>query len=132
MTVFVDTSALYAILDRNDKNHGRARKQWDTLLSGAAQLVTTNYVVVESFALVQHRLGMDAVRVLQDDVLPVIQINWVDARQHFIAVAAMLAAGRRMLSLVDCVSFVRMREDGIQNAFAFDAHFSEQGFAGVR
>jgi hypothetical protein len=28
MTVFVDTSALYAVLDRDDANQGRAKEEW--------------------------------------------------------------------------------------------------------
>ncbi len=40
----------------------------------------------------------------------------------------MLAANRRQLSLVDCVSFAAMRELGIEHYFAFDQHFDEQGF----
>ncbi|MDP2857839.1 MAG: VapC toxin family PIN domain ribonuclease, partial [Bacillota bacterium] len=42
--------------------------------------------------------------------------------------AALLTAGRRNLSLVDCVSFDVMRRLGMEKAFAFDAHFAEQGF----
>jgi predicted nucleic acid-binding protein len=38
------------------------------------------------------------------------------------------AANRRSLSLVDCVSFVVMRQLAIRDAFAFDRHFEEQGF----
>jgi predicted nucleic acid-binding protein len=128
MTVFVDTSAFYAVLDRDDANHAKARERWDLLLSGEAQLITSNYVVVESCALLQNRRGMDAVRLFQDDVLPAIEIRWIDARQHALAMASLLAAGRRKLSLVDCASFVQMRAGGVRDAFAFDSHFTEQGF----
>lgn len=64
----------------------------------------------------------------QHDILPAIETRWIDARQHTLAMASLLATGRRKLSLVDCASFVRMREDGVRHAFAFDAHFAEQGF----
>jgi predicted nucleic acid-binding protein len=42
--------------------------------------------------------------------------------------SALLAAGRRHLSLVDCVSFVIMRRLGIRAYLGLDAHFAEQGF----
>lgn len=42
---------------------------------------------------------------------------------------AVLAAGRRSLSLVDCVSFAAMRQYGIREAFTFDCHFGEHGFS---
>jgi len=74
MSVFVDTSALLAVLDAGDAQHPHARAAWETLLQQDEPLVTTSYVLVETFA---HRLG----------------------------VTALVAAGRRQLSLVDCVSF---------------------------
>ena len=40
------------------------------LLERDERLVTTSYVLVETFALVQNRLGMEAVRVLADDAGP--------------------------------------------------------------
>jgi uncharacterized protein len=43
---------------------------------------------------------------------------------------AVLAASRKKLSLVDCVSFQWMRHAGRRMAFCFDTHFREQGFSG--
>ena len=128
MTTFVDTSALYAILDADDQQHGPARQTWAALLSETADLVASNYVVVETTALVQHRLGMEAVRTLQEDVLPVIRIEWVSETTHQGGITALLTAARRQLSLVDCVSFELMRRLGIRRVLAFDEHFAEQGF----
>ncbi len=128
MTVFVDTSALYAVLDRDDDFHSAAREVWIRLLSGGESLVTSNYVVLECFALVQNRLGMDALGVFSDDVLPAMSVLWTAEEDHSSAAQAVLAAGRRDLSLVDCSSFILMRQAGIRTAFAFDKHFAEQGF----
>jgi predicted nucleic acid-binding protein len=128
VTVFVDTSALYALLDRADANHKHAAAAWAGLLDGDERFFTSSYVLVESFALTQSRLGMDAVRLLQEDILPVISIHFVDRETHRSSVSAVLSAGRRNLSLVDCVSFETMRTLGIKTAFSFDPHFKEQGF----
>ena len=72
--IFIDTSAFYAILDRNDRVHRAARETWTTMLSGDATppLVTSNYILVETFALVQARLGLAAVRDLNDAMLPAV------------------------------------------------------------
>jgi predicted nucleic acid-binding protein len=128
MTVFIDTSAFYALLDADDGQHQPARQAWATLVSEAADLVCSNYVVVETTALVQNRLGVEAVRVFQEDVLPVVRIEWVDEPIHQAGVTALLTAGRRHLSLVDCVSFDLMRRFGMRRVFAFDEHFAGQGF----
>lgn len=91
-------------------------------------LITSNYVLVESFALIQHRLGMEAVRGFQEDMLPLINIEWVNAETHKFGISVLLTVSKRKLSLVDCVSFEIMRTLGIKTVFAFDSHFSEQGF----
>jgi predicted nucleic acid-binding protein len=128
LALFLDTSALLAVLDACEQRHARAQAAWVKILGRREQVVTTNYVLVESFALVQRRLGVDAVRVLQTDILPVIQVEWVDQPLHQAGVAALLSAGRRGLSLVDCVSFEVMRRLALRIAFAFDEDFAEQGF----
>lgn len=136
LPIFVDTSALYAALDADDDNHVEAAASLTALLegSGRGELdgVTSGSVVVESAALVQRRLGMDATRVLLDDVLPLLDIVWVDEALHAEAVTAFLAAGRRTVSLVDWTSFVVMRRRVIDHALAFDADFVDQGFTPFR
>ena len=128
MSTFVDTSGLLAVLDADAAEHERARTAWSQLLESDEALVATSYVLVETFALVQARLGLDATRVLNDDVVPVLAVTWVDEGLHRVAAAAMLTARRRDLSLVDSVSFETMRRLGLERAFAFDRHFRQQGF----
>jgi len=128
MRIFTDTSAFYALLDRDDANHRRAKTTWADLLDAENTLVTSNYILVESFALLQNRLGIGAVRGLQGDILPLINIDFVTSEVHRSAVAALLSASRRGLSLVDCASFEVMRASGIKTSFTFDPHFKEQGF----
>ncbi len=126
-SVFVDTSAFYAVLDRDDSNHADSEPAWERLL-GSDTLLTSNYVLVETTALVQHRLGMPALRAFSNDVVPLLSVLWVSEQQHRAALEAVLAASRKKLSLVDCVSFQIMRDHGVETAFCFDAHFREQGF----
>lgn len=128
MSVFVDTSALFAVLDADDQFHQRARAVWTNFLERGEDLITTSYVLIETFALVQHRLGMEAVRILEEDILPVIHVQWVTEADHWAGVIALLSANRRQLSLVDCVSFLIMRRLNLKTAFTFDPHFTEQGF----
>ena len=131
MTTFVDTSALLAVLDADDAEHTRASGTWRELVGGDESLLTTSYVLVEAFALVQARLGLDATRALDADVVPVLRVMWVDEALHRAAMTALLTAQRRDLSLVDCVSFEVMRRAGVRRAFAFDRHFREQSFSPV-
>jgi uncharacterized protein len=117
------SSALYAMLDRDDDNHPAAKATWNRLLEDDEPLLVTNYVVVETTALVQHRLGMDAVRVPCRDVLPALELYVITEDDHRHAQSARLAADRRKLSLVDCSSFHVMRAREVRSAFVFDPHF---------
>ena len=56
-TVFVDTSGFYALLDRTDPFHNTAKDAFQRAEQQKWRLVTTNYVVHETWALIQHRLG---------------------------------------------------------------------------
>lgn len=129
LTVFVDTAALLAILDRDDDVHAEAGQTLRALSTDlGTDLVTHNYVVLETTALVQGRLGSVSVRALHMDVLPAIDVAWVTPELHDAALATLLSSNRRGLSLVDLVSFAFMREHGIDAAFTFDTDFRAAGF----
>lgn len=128
MSVAVDTSGILAVLNGQDVHHAAADAALRQLVADEEPLVCTSYVLLESFALVQNRLGMDAVRDLQDRICPILEVEWVGQDLHDAGVAGLVAANRRQLSLVDCVSFAAMRRLGIERVFTFDAHFGEQGF----
>ena len=131
MRIFIDTSAFYALLDCDDDNHLKGKRVWTEILEAGHTLMTTNYILVETFALLQRRLGLDAVRGFQEDVIPIVHVEFITSELHRSGVAALLCASRRRLSLVDCVSFEAMRYSGINTAFTFDSHFEEQGFSMV-
>ena len=128
MSIYVDTSAFLAVLDSREEHHAAARDTWQQLIQEDERLVVNNYVLVETFALVQNRLGLQAVTAFQRDAAPLLHIDWIDETGHSASVAALLVANQRRLSLVDCASFHTMRRLGLDRAFTFDQHFREQGF----
>lgn len=52
--IFVNTSALNALFDRDDENHPLAKSTWRSLLHADEALIVTNYVVVETTALARR------------------------------------------------------------------------------
>lgn len=94
MSIFIDTAGLLAVLDTDDQYHARANQAWQEILSSEEDLFTTNYVLIETFALVQHRLGLGAVRVFQEDIVPVLEIEWVTEATHRTAVSMLMTANR--------------------------------------
>lgn len=126
MMVFVDTSALIALLDRDDARHAEAAAIF-TSLETNAELVTSNYVEIETLAVVRRRLGTDDAARLIDAIYPLIRTIWVDQATHAAALAEYRLSGGSA-SVVDRVSFIIMRREGVTQAFAFDADFAAQGF----
>lgn len=127
MSVFVDTSAFHAFLDRDDLQHSRSLAIWRRLFETGEHLVTHSYTLLETIALAQSRLGLAAVRRFQADLAPLVNVHWVDAELHAAGLAGLLSGGRRA-SLVDFVSFETMRRRGITRAFSFDDDFRRQGY----
>jgi predicted nucleic acid-binding protein len=83
-----------------------------------------SYVVAETSALVQRRLGMRAVERLHRGLLPVVRVIMVDTSIHQRAVERWLTERLRRLSPVDVTSFVVMRDLGLEYAFAYDDDFA--------
>ena len=129
--VFVDTSAFLAALDTGDKYHGEAERRWRALSKSPSELWTTDYVRLESWSLIQRRLGAEAVMSFQDDWLPLCKIHEVGRDGFERAAAQWRIAQRRNLSLVDLTSFDAMRQLAIRTALAFDQHFQEMGYVDV-
>jgi predicted nucleic acid-binding protein len=126
--VFIDTSAFYAELDGSDAFHAAAAAAFSRALKEKRTLVTTNYVVHESWAVIQARLGWAALDAWRDRLVRLCQVVWVTQELHDIGEARCRQARQRGLSLTDCVSIEVMRRRGIEEAIAFDEHFEREGF----
>ena len=127
-SIYVDTSAFYALMDRSDSNYKKAAALWASLLEKELYLYTGNYVIVETLALLQNRLGFDAANLWYRDILSLAEVLWINGPMHNLAYELWLSLGRGKLSFVDCVSFVAMRHHKVEKVFGFDRHFVEQGF----
>ncbi len=126
MSVFVDTSALYALLDEDDAHHAEASHILRRLQG--TELLTHAFVVVEAAALVGRRLAWAASEQLLGGILPVIDVQPVEADLYASAAGAYRRSGSAAVSLVDRASFAFMQSRGIQRAFAHDDDFRREGF----
>jgi predicted nucleic acid-binding protein len=128
VTLFLDTSALYAILVGTERDHATVAAAFKRALDRGLVLHTSNYVLVETSALLQHRIGLAPVRDLESRLLPLISVHWIDAELHRSAVERLMRIDKRRVSLVDAASFVLMEREGIADVLGLDADFTAEGF----
>jgi len=128
--IFVDTSGLYALVDRKDAHHPAARAAVERLLRSGRRLLATDYVVVETVNLANARSGSGvAIRVL--DLLEQsagIRIEWIGAERFDMTKTFFRKHADHAYSFTDCTSFVVMRELKLSQALTSDRHFTQAGF----
>ena len=127
-TVLVDTSALLPFLDQDDTEHLAIVETVKHLVGDDTALITTSYVLVETSALVRSRLGLLAFKALGAAVDRAMEVVWVDEDLHRRAWAKAIHESKQGASLVDWVSFLAMKDLGIDHALTLDRHFRRQGF----
>ena len=126
--IFVDTSAFYALLDRDDRYHQQAKPFWADLLDRDVTLMTSNYVVAETVSLLQYRLGFEAASLWYRNILAILNIHWADPSTHRQAYELWAGLHRRRFSIVDCLSYIIMHQHHVDKAFCFKTNYVEQGF----
>ena len=125
-SVFVDTSAFFALADQTDQNHTVARQYVEVV---ATALFTSNVIVHETITLIRMRLGFDQAvqfgkRLLAETAIPIVRVTPDDERQAW---KIFQRYRDKRLSFVDCTSFAVMQRLGIQTAFAFDDDVRQVG-----
>jgi predicted nucleic acid-binding protein len=128
LSLFVDTSGFYALLVRTERDHGAMLEAFRVAAERGRRMVTTNYVIVETSALLQHRIGLAPVRDLEERILPLVTVQWVSSELHRRAVERLFRTDQRKVSLVDVVSFVVMDAEGLTDVIGLDPDFTAEGF----
>ena len=74
------------------------------VVSQERPLRTTSYVLVETVALLQHRVGLEAVRDFDAHVYPLMSVEWVSDELHRRGMRRLSRENRRRLSLQRCAT----------------------------
>ena len=124
--VIVDTTAVYALLDRSDTNHTRAVALLKKIRGEQCLVMLTNFIVAEAHALILARLGHGLARTwLKNLRWPVERVALEDEER---AGEIIFAYEDKTFSYTDATTFALMERTGIRTAFAFDNHFLQFGF----
>ncbi len=125
-SVFVDTSAFFALADQTDRLHHQALQY---VQSTDRLLVTSNVIVHETITLLRMRLGYEqalqfGIRLLGETTTPIIRMTQADEEKAW---ALFRQYPDKRFSFTDCTSFAIMKRLGIRTAFAFDDDFRQFG-----
>lgn len=127
--IFVDTSAFLAIENRRDIYHTRALSFRDTCLKTGETLITSDYVLDESYTIIRlragHTIAVQFGEALRTSLL--IRIEHVTQKIIDEAWRIFKAFADHDFSFTDCTSFILMERLHINTVFTFDAHFREYG-----
>ncbi len=128
--IFVDTSGLYALVEKKDAHHAAARGVVEKMLRAGRRLVVTDYIVAEAVNLANARSGTRvATRVLDlIDQSAGIRVEWMGPLRFDTTKACFRKHADHEYSFTDCASFVVMRELRLSQALTTDSHFQAAGF----
>ena len=128
--IFIDSSMWMALVNPRDDFSKKAQEIWLLLQKQKARLLTTNYILDESFTLIRKRCGLETIRLLRNRLgadwenLKVIRVTINDEAKAW----DWFLKDWSNLSFTDCISFAVMERLGIKKAATFDKHFNKAGF----
>ena len=132
--IFVDTSFFKAFLDPKDDFHNKALVMWESFHQQRAKLITTNYILDESFTLIRIRCTLPVAIKLRymlnrySEAFDIIRVEVEDEAR----VWEWFEKDWRHLSYTDCVSFAVMKRLDLTDVATFDTHFAKAGFKIVK
>ena len=126
--VFADTSYYVALLGPRDAWHARAVEIAESLLG---QIFVTEYVLVELGSMLSRGPDRQAYLTLLRDLESDSLVHIIPASTDLFRKGVQLFASRpdKSWSLVDCISFVVMKQRRLTEALTTDRHFKEAGFS---
>ena len=129
MSVFIDASAFYALLNKSDRFHKEALLISKTLAKIKEVLITSNYTLAETYTVVRSKLGYKTASAFIAEIQKgEIQVIWIDEETNNRGLEIFLEKKEpKDLSFFDCIDLALMERFGIEKAFSFDRHFKVLG-----
>jgi len=129
--IFVDTGAWYALKNKNDPEHTTVFSFFEKLPVAGIFCYTSDYVIDESITLVKARLKNHLVATTLAEELfseKAARLIYVAPRYLPRALEIYKKYNDQQFSFTDCTSFAIMESLNIDEALAFDRHFSFKAF----
>lgn len=128
--VFVDTLFVIALINKRDQYHERAAELADQL--EGQSLLVTDAVLLEIGNALARNFRQEAVEVIEEFFASEeVEIVRPDPDLFERAFDIYKRHQDKEWGLVDCASFVVMKEAAVSTALTFDQHFVQAGFAAL-
>ncbi|MBI3829132.1 MAG: type II toxin-antitoxin system VapC family toxin [Planctomycetes bacterium] len=128
--VFLDTNGWFALLNSADTFHAEALSLWQEIVNTNAVVFLTDWVAVETGNGLARTSGRrnftNAFRLLRSS--PKARLICMDEELLDRALFLYTSRPDKFWGLVDCGSFVVMKDHRIKRAFTNDRHFRQAGF----
>ena len=131
--LFVDTWGWLTLRDRREKKHVEAKKVFDGAVAGRGGIITTDFVLDETFTLLFRRLAFnearDSMTILSESIEAGEIVSVPISSMRFKAAQALRLKFKDKpdISFTDLCSMVVMRELGVRKILTEDAHFEHVG-----
>lgn len=128
--IFVDTSWFKALADPTDDFHIPANQQYQQIKQHYWHLVTTNFVLNETFTLIRVKVDLQSALDFRKtllsmrDTLQVFRVLAQDEKNSW----KWFPNNWSGLSFTDCTSFAVMQRLSLTRVATFDQHFQRSGF----
>ncbi|MFM7427965.1 MAG: type II toxin-antitoxin system VapC family toxin [Elainella sp.] len=128
--VFLDTSFAIALSSTTDQNHARAVELSYQLAAGRTHFVTTQAILLEiGNTLSKQKYRAAAIQLLESlEADPSVEVVLLTNSLYRAAFDLFKQREDKEWGLVDCISFVVMKNRGITEALSADTHFQQAGF----
>ena len=125
--LFIDTAYLLARVNRHDQYHSHANALTQQYLGRS--FIVTDGVLLETGNALSRRFRSAAIRLIEQLISsPQVEVIYMTPELFASAITLYKQMDDKQWSLVDCVSFIVMRERGIAAALTSDRHFIQAGF----
>ncbi len=127
MKTLIDTSFVVAVVNRKDEDHEKAIEL--SIEFNKKPLIITDAVLLEIGNSLSRRFKKDCIETIDgffiSEEVEIIRLDETLFNKGF---ELYKSHADKTWGLVDCISFVVMKEHGIKNALTSDKHFVQAGF----
>ncbi len=132
-TVFIDSSAWIAILDKNNPNHDISRGYYENLLNKSIRLVTNNFCIDNTISFLKSTIGDEQAKkflsVIDESVLTInLRVDWISRRIRRNALELYLNSSNSKLALHHFYIQESLKRKRVDFIFSFDPLLKEFDF----